>query len=47
MLTVLIAGFVVVHDIVDVTALVVVVVVVDVGVGATVGAGCCYWSQWL
>ena len=43
MLTVLIAGFVVVPDIVDVTALVVVVVVVDVGVGATVGAGCCYW----
>ena len=45
MLTVLIEDFVVVPDIVDVTALVVVVVVVD-GV-ATVVAGCCYWSQCL
>ena len=45
MLTVLTAGFVVGPDIVDATALVVVVVVVDVG--ATVVAGCCYWSQWL
>ena len=44
-ITVLIAGFVVVPDIVDVTAFVVVVVVVDVV--ATVVAGCCYWSQWL
>ena len=43
--TVLIAGFVVVPDIVDVTALVVVVVVT--GVVATVVAGCCYWSQCL
>ena len=43
--TVLIAGFVVVPDIVDVTAFVVVVVVVDVV--ATVVAGCCYWSQCL
>ena len=45
MLTVLIEGFAVVADIVDVTALVVVVVVVDVV--ATVVAGCCYWSQCL
>ena len=45
MLTVLTEGFVVVPDIVDVTALVVVVVVIDVV--ATVVAGCCYWSQCL
>ena len=45
MLTVLIESFVVVPDIVDVTALVVVVVVIDVV--ATVVAGCCYWSQCL
>ena len=43
--TVLIAGFVAVPDIVDVTALVVVAVVVDVV--ATVVAGCCFWSQCL
>ena len=45
MLAALIAGFVVVPDIVDVTALVVVVVVIDVV--ATAVAGCCYWSQCL
>ena len=45
MLTVLIEGFVVVNDTVDVAALVVVVVVIDVV--ATVVAGCCYWSQCL
>ena len=45
MLTVLIEGFVVVPNIVDVTALVVVVVVIDV-VTAVV-AGRCYWSQCL
>ena len=45
MLTVLIEGFVVVPDIVDVIALAVVVVVIDVV--ATVVAGCCYWSQCL
>ena len=45
MLTVLIEGFVVVTDAVDVTALVVVVVVIDVV--ATAVAGCCYWSQCL
>ena len=43
--TVLIEGFFVVTDIVDVSALVVVVVVIDVV--ATVVAGCCYWSQCL
>ena len=45
MLTVLIEGFVVVPDTVDVTALVVVVAVIDAV--ATVFAGCCYWSQCL
>ena len=45
MLTALIAGFLAVPDIVDVTALVVVVEVIDVV--ATVVVGCCCWSQCL
>ena len=45
MLTVLIAGFLAVPDIVDVFALVVVVEFIDVV--ATVVVGCCCWSQCL
>ena len=47
MLTVLIAGFLVVPDIVDATALVVVVVVVDVVASVVAGCCYCYWSQYL
>ena len=47
MLTVLIAGFVVVPDIVDVAALVVVVVVVDAVATVVVGCFYRYWSRCL